>query len=242
MKEKIQINKDLHFGYEDLMIPVDFDDTTFTLRDVLRATMQSKIPLDVIKKMICPWVEDYWNEAESKPYEKDEQIEYLELYLFGDVYGKDDTSQDWFSWGFHGRGKEGVISDDLISHYPKEETLKMISEGYRENYALDFSPMYKIADLEVKVARKIFVTLYQEDYRVEKIKIRPTINLFDLLVNVYWEISFMGKPKDRNKQVEKLQKSTDEIEKWGREGTLNDHTYSFEEVKEMFKKKNDLEG
>jgi len=94
MKNNIIINKDLRFDYEDLMVLVDLD-TPFTLRDVFKATMQSVIPRNVIKRMICPWIEDYWNEMESKPYEKHNDIEYLELVLMGETYKEEDVSQDY---------------------------------------------------------------------------------------------------------------------------------------------------
>jgi hypothetical protein len=233
LRESIQINKDLHFDYEDLMVPVDLE-TPFTLRDVLRATMQSVIPIEIIKRMICPWVEDYWNEAESKPYEKDNDMEYLELYLFGDV-DKKDITLDSLSWLLHGVGREGIISEDVVKFYSKEEVLKMISEGHREQYAIDFSPMYTIADLEIKVKREISVTIYGDrEFVVEKINVRPNLTLFDLLTSVFWEISFMGPPTNRDKKRDELNERASEVDKWSKEGTLDQHTFSWDSIKDKF--------
>jgi len=80
MENEIIITKDLKFGFEDLMLVVNFE-TEFTLRDILRASMNSSIPMEVLCQILrCSYLPDYWDEAESKPFDNKGDVEYLELY------------------------------------------------------------------------------------------------------------------------------------------------------------------
>jgi len=112
----------------------------------------------------------------------------------------------------------------------------MINEGYREKYALDCLPVYTIADLEIKVKREISFAIYDRQYEVQNVKIRPNLTLIDLIYYVFWDLSFMGKPEDRDKAMEVLSKRASEIDKWSKEGTLDQHCIPWEEVKEKILK------
>jgi len=68
MEKNLKITKDLKFDFEDLMANVDFDHE-FTLRDLLRAVNQSLIdPLVLARILRCPYIQDYWAEAEKQNF------------------------------------------------------------------------------------------------------------------------------------------------------------------------------
>ena len=80
-------------------------------------------------------------------------IEYLELSWGASIHkykGENDYS-DW--WDFHGVGKEGIIPDDLIDSKTKIED----PENFRQTYALEFTPLYELADFEIKIAENIVI-------------------------------------------------------------------------------------
>jgi len=213
MKETIKITKKLQFDF-DLMLTVDFEHE-FTLRDLLKAVYNSKIPDDsLIRILRCPYIYDYFIESESKPFENDSDIEYLEVYycVIKDTF--EGKREDGSCWGFHGVGKEGVVPQDLIENSSEEEVNKMIEEGYRQTFAVEFSPMYKLADYPIRLGKEICFTDYDakpEDMLDRNIDVSPSITLMELLYWVFWELSFLGSPKRREEQGEELKRRCDDV-------------------------------
>ena len=89
--DKIKITKDLDIKFSDLMLEIDTSHE-FTLRDILRAIIySSEIPIKMMSQILhCNNIKDYWDEAESKSFEDDGLIDYLELHWMGskDNYNK----------------------------------------------------------------------------------------------------------------------------------------------------------
>jgi hypothetical protein len=214
MNDDIKITEDLIFDFEDLMLPVNFEHE-FTLRDVLRASVNSAIPIEILSVMLrCNYIEDYWAEAESKPFDDKSDIEYLELYYWVTKHTFEGKRDDGSCWGFHGIGKEGVIPEDIIEHSTEEEIQEMRDEGYRQAYAVEFTPMYKLADYPIRIGDKIHVTDYDahpKDILDRDIDVIPTITLMELLYWIFWELSFLGSLEERDDKGEGLKQIVDDI-------------------------------
>jgi len=215
MEKNLKITKDLKFDFEDLMANVDFDHE-FTLRDLLRAVNQSLIdPLVLARILRCPYIQDYWAEAEKQSPEQDSDIEYLEIYYWVSKSTFDGKRDDGSCWGFHGVGNEGVVSQDIIDNYPKEEVDKMREEGYRQAFAVEFSPMYNLADYPIRLRKEIIFTDYDVDPKEgtmdRNIDVIPSITLMDLLYWVFWEFSFFGSIEQRDKKISDLQKTVENV-------------------------------
>lgn len=231
MEKLLKINKSLEFDYSDLMRVVD-PNHKFTLRDVLRACINSKIPIEVLKQIIqCDYIEDYWKECNSKKFRNDRGMEYLELSWISEIHHFKGVTDSGHVWSFHGVGKEGVIPQDIINHYPKKEIDKMIKEKYREGYAIEFTPMYKLTGLEIKINNKINV----EDWRgIDKttnkkrfyenmnteLDVQPSITLIEVLYWIFYELSFCGSLENRDTMMSKVLSRVDDYKKAKKEGTL----------------------
>ena len=229
MENEIIITKDLKFGFEDLMLVVNFE-TEFTLRDILRASMNSSIPMEVLCQILrCSYLPDYWDEAESKPFDNKGDVEYLELYWWGSKSTYDGERDDGSTWGFHGIGREGEIPDDLREHCDKEEVAKMEAEGYRQGYAVEFTPINNLADYPIRISNKLHITDYDadpKDMTDNDIDLTPSITLMELLYWTFWELSFLGGPEDRDEEAEVLNQRVEDL----KSGKLK--TVPWEEVKE----------
>ncbi len=212
MDDSIQITNDLRFGYEDLMKEVDFShefSQEFTLRDVLSACVNSKIPPKNLSAILrCKYINDYWTESNKKPFKNDGEIEYLEVYLTANIDLFDGNRYDTCSWGFHGRGKKGDFPKELeiIKKYTKEE-----KANYREKYAIEYTPLYELVDYPIKVCNEIEFSDYsgkKNKYRL--IDFQPSITLIELLFAIFNELSELGSPSNRDKEFKDLKELLDE--------------------------------
>jgi len=243
MENTIKITKDLKFNYWDLMKIVDVSQE-FTLRDVLRACVNSSIPMDVLCQILqCSYIVDYWDEAESKPFTgltDDRDMEYLELYWGGSKQTYDKKRCDSGGWSFHGMGREGYVPEDMAKYGKWKKGEK---KHYRQAMAIEFSPMYTLADYPIRICKKIYIE--DEDLPIRaRIKMKdsgidyqPTITLMELLYAIFWELSFCGSPKDRDGKMNDLKSRMDEIDKAKKEGRLDEITVPWEKVKRDMKKK-----
>jgi len=227
-EKPIKITKTLKFGFEDLMRKVDVD-YEFTLRDVINSVVNSKIPLVFLKEMLhCNHLEEYQIEMKSKRFKGDANIEYLEVYWLGDR----DESGNNSSWSFHGVGPKDLIANP--EHYSTEELCKILYDrvdDYRENWAIEFSPMYELANYPVKISKEMTIADWSKDgIDNKKIDFKPSITLIELLYAIFWEISFFGNPMKRTKEKEALDKSSKEIDEAIKNGTIDNITMSLEEL------------
>ena len=237
MNDSIKITKDLKFDFEDLMLPVDFD-TEFTLRDLLRASVNSELPVALLGVVLhCPYIAEYWEEAESKPFEPDAEekdIDYLEIYWWGTKSTYEGKREDGHTWSLHGLGKEGEIPDDLREYSTEEQVAKMEADGYRQAYAVSFTPLYKLADYPLRLKPVLSITDYDtpigEDSEIT-IDMIPSITLIELLYGVFWELSFLGSPQERDEKGDDLKQRVKDID----EGNVE--MIPWEEVKEQLREK-----
>jgi hypothetical protein len=202
MENNIIINKDLKFDYKDLMSNVDVS-IPFTLKDIFSICENSKIPIDVLGKMLnCHYVLDLIEESKLE-YNKNQDddysnIEYLELYFLGDQDIYDGNRTDFSHWAFHGVGIKGKIGEDVLKCCKLSDSEKI---EYREKYAIELTPVYKLIDYKIYINNKMIIN---ENIDQKIIDFRPSITLIELLFSIFYELSFCGSPKDRDMQTEKL--------------------------------------
>lgn len=236
MDEPIKITSNLEISFFDLMRLVDTDHE-FTLRDVLRAVVNDiYIPIEVMQEMLqCRNLKEYYEEAESRPFDNsDSNMEYLELYYSGNIY-KNEESPNGIScssiWDFHGMGKLGYVEDEDVC--PIDPELK---PTYRQAYAIELTPLYELADYKIKIRPEIIITDDRvKDYTkdTKRIEFQPSITLIELLYSIFWELSFFGSPEKRNEQNENLRESVREIDEAKKNGTLDQITTPWEDIKEQ---------
>ena len=237
MQNKIQITKGIKFDYDDLIKVVDMSHE-FTMRDVLTICMNSKISLNVLGRMLqCKYIRNYYDEMNSMPFKDQGDIEYLEIYWEGYK-----ATQSDFSWSFHGIGKKGRISEDIVKYC---KLSKKDKEEYREKYALDFSPIYSLADYPIKICNQLSVIDEDAKNSVDtyvKIDCQPSITLIELLHVIFWEISFNGPPEERNESMKKLKGMAKELDKAIKEGRLDEVTVPWKKVKRDLENKFGIKG
>jgi len=199
MENYIKITKNLKFDFADLMRSVD-SECEFTLRDVLNSCNKSKIPMDVLKQILrCSHIDQYVKEMKSKKFNKDGEIEYLEIGWHGEInaFGGEESSGS--SWHFRGMGKKGVIPKDLNECCTKKEINKMKKEKWQQSYAIELTPIHELANYPIKICKEICITDWR-DYKKHKgtedlytkLDFQPNITLMELLYWILWELSWFG--------------------------------------------------
>jgi hypothetical protein len=233
--DNIKIMPTMKFDLEDLIKKVDFSHP-FTLRGVLKACLNSEIPIKILESILhCNCIEELCKEAESKPFCDDGDIEYLEVYWWGSKGTYDGVKDSSNSWGFHGVGYLNRFSDDVIEMYKYME--KELPKNFRENYAIEFTPMFKMADYQIKMSPKLIITDYDLTPKEEvnnDIEFTPYITLIDLLYAIFFELSLFGSISRRDDEIEKIEKTLEECRNGIEEGTLK--TISLEELEKEFDK------
>lgn len=228
--DNIKIMPTMKFDLEDLIKKVDFSHP-FTLRGVLKACLNSEIPIKILESILhCNCIEELCKEAESKPFCDDGDIEYLEVYWWGSKGTYDGVKDSSNSWGFHGVGYLNDYSDDMIKIYRHME--KELPKNFRENYAIEFSPMYELADYEIRISQKLHISDYDDkpgqDEVDHSICFSPSITLIELFHAILWELNFCGSIENRDAKSEEIKKTLEECRKGIEEGTLK--TISLEEL------------
>lgn len=209
--QNLKITKDLIFDYSDLMREIDVSHE-FTLDAILKICQNSKIPQDILCQILrCNHIFDLCKEADSKPFEDDGNIENLRLHYTMDIseYKSEITCVD--SWIFDGVGRAGCY-DSKIEEFIKEEDRKT----YREHYAVEYSPVYKLKDYMIKIEKGIKVLDWRkENAEFEKgwtEEVTPSITLQTLLYSIFWELTWCGSPEERDSSLEYLKGVVGEIE------------------------------
>jgi len=186
--KKIIINKNLKFSFDDLTQYVNIT-KSFTLKDIFNCIKNSKVSIGKLKKILkCSYLEEYIDEINIKNKAKEKlDVKYLEVYCGGDMVGEE-KEDEVLHWDFHGIGKADKIGCT--------------------KYGLDFTPLYKIANLEVKVSN-IIESYDLANKKVIKTKFTPLIMLVELLHAIVWEISWNGSIKNRDARMKELKRRVD---------------------------------
>ena len=239
MENKIKITKNYRIEYADLMKEVD-SSQEFTLRDILNACYNSNTNILTLSTILhCSYICDYWDEMNSKPFENNGEIDYLEVYWWGTKQTYEGKREDGNMWSFHGIGKLGYVPEDVLKYGKLNKKEK---KNYRQAMAVEFSPMYALADLPIRISKKLHISDYDVEIKSGKdidteIDFQPSIKLIELLYAIFWELSFAGSPEQRDDKIDGLKKQVDEIKKASKEGRLDEITVPHEQVKKMMAKK-----
>jgi len=235
--DKIKITDELVFGYDNLMDEVDFD-SEFTLRMLINSCILSEIPIEILCQIVrCNYIPLYWDEVnKDRDPEYDSGIEYLEVSWWGSKSTYNNKREDGNGWVFDGVGLTGDIPEDVAEYVSEEKLAEMISSGWRQKYAIEFTPLYNISDYVIRIDKEMSITDYDvEDYDCgdfyKKIDFTLSITLVELIYAVFYELSFIGSPEDRDSKKEELGQMAKDL----KEGKIE--TVPWEEVKERIKKK-----
>jgi len=237
--DKIKITKNYRIEYADLMKEVDLSQE-FTLRDILSSFIYGHVNIKTLSTILhCPYICDYWDEMNSKSFENNGEIDYLELYWWGTKQTCKGVREYGNMWSLHGIGKLGYVPDDVLKY---GKLTKKEKKNYRQAMAVEFSPMYALADLPIRISKKLHISDYDVKIKSGKdidteIDFHPSIKLIELLYAIFWELSFAGSPKQRDEKIDGLKKQVDEIKKASKEGRLDEITIPHEQVKKMMAKK-----
>jgi hypothetical protein len=235
MEKNIKIDKNLKFDFADLMINVDLD-RKFTLKDVLSVCMKSKIPLPILGAILrCNYIKDYWEEANKKKNDKNYDMDYLEIYWTGSTQTYEGKTSSENMWCFHGVGKEGCVGDDVKEVYKCQK--RKIPKNYRENYAVEMTPINNLANYPIKVRSTLFFEYYDDKHYEKIYDFKPSVTLIELLHAILWELSFLGSIDQRDKKLKELGESLKEIKEAKKNGTLNKITMSYEDFKKKYDQK-----
>lgn len=207
-----------HFNDElELEEGVTFRDLMLLVRphcDVLSpiVTKQS----DTLQKILA--------EGLDKKAKQPKSLEYVEISWRASVdkYGKNNAA-DFHKWvSFDGIGKPE--DGEHMRDWPADKPV---------TYALDFTPTYELADLPLKLNKK--VVIYDERNGMANAPVlfeaEDSFTLYDVLLGAFWELSFHGDPDSRNERLGELSKTIEEIDN----GTAE--LVPWEEVKERLDKR-----
>jgi hypothetical protein len=146
------------------------------------------------------WLEEIIDEGLNTPFKQDmEEMEFLQLSWASEVhqYGKD-PKEIYEYVHFNGFGPPP----------PNDDNYKDWPVGQAVSWALDFSPVYTLTEIPLKLDP----VLKMLDYTSKKVGQLPSVmveakkefTLLDILKGVFWELSFHGSPKSRNERAEDL--------------------------------------
>lgn len=161
-----------------LMWPCLIDEDV-TLLDVF--LLASKLRKSV-QPSISTWFKEFVAEALEPPKERSSEMQYLELYRDVFIEKEDEVGLKFFP-GFHGIGSD--------------------EKGNTTPFGVWLSPVYTYAYLPLKLNTDVKV------YKGNELAITiPNVgfSLMDILSGIFWEISFSGPPKKRDKFSKKLSK------------------------------------
>lgn len=221
-KNDIDITNEL---YDHMFNVCEIEDGV-VLKDILLLVKNWCEILSPITTSSPNWLKELVDEGLNNPYKPSRDVKFLQLSWCGEVrqYKNEPKSlEEWVSFDGIGDPPEG------------DENYKDWPPGQPVNYALDFSPVDTISELPIKLNNKI--TVYDETKRHTTypppviLEAEKVFTLAEILRGIFWELSFMGSPKDRNEKSAELMQSIRDIES-GKAKTI-----PWEEVKERLDKK-----
>jgi hypothetical protein len=192
-----------------------------TLKDIFHGVEKYKLLKLVISQYSwCREIDEFHAQAEepmrSDPSDTD-PLSYLEIYWHPEVHLFNETIKHTgghktklrtacfdASCGFHGIGPVGESRKD-DPFYKGCDTI---------NYSVSYSPMWKLADLPVKLNKEF--TIYEPFPFKGKapeslLKAKKDFCLLDILDAIYYDISFMGGPADNAEFIEEMCQRVEDI-------------------------------
>lgn len=142
----------------------------------------------------CRAIEEFHSQAKEPISNEQDDLKYLEIYWTADLSKyKNETSFD-ISAGFHGVGEKS------------------------NKFSMSYSPVNEYAHLPLKLDKKIeLFEPFQKDKEPNKLfEAEKEFTLLEVLNAIYWDISFMGGPKENKEFLEEMKRRSEEI----RNGTV----------------------
>lgn len=165
-----------------------------TLRDIFTLVSAN---ISKLGPILGKWTKDYVAEALSEPPEEhDSQLERLELYW---VYEQ---------WDQGAEGEVTLEGTDL----PRLHGIGADDGGSTVQYAIDFTRLNALARLPVVLNREVTLYSHKKGAPVNETKLGTCeFTLADILIGIYWEVSFHGSPKARDKRLKEIEDSAARI-------------------------------
>lgn len=132
------------------------------------------------------YIDEIKKDVQYKPYKGEQKIDYLELCWVIDISMKKYRDRP-----------------DYIYIYPSFHGINKKEKG---GIAIEFSPLYKLKNLPIKINENFEFNVGLNT----KIKRIREFTLYDFIRSVFYEISFLGYPADREKHRGRLQKLLDD--------------------------------
>lgn len=213
-----------------------------TLKDIF---LLLNTELEIFDAVIGNWCQEIVTEGltkPGKPYDLSkydpEQIEYLELSYTPE-----------YSDNVYGTYLSGLLRPDLGGvgvELQNDGDMEHYKKGERIPWGVCMTPTNELINIPVKLSDKFDV---HHDILNKEVKKSlpyppaiasfktPEYSLGNILYGIIWELSFHGGPDKRDEFSKDLKKMSDEIKQRSEDGTLDEITYTSEELKEKLSKK-----
>jgi hypothetical protein len=210
-KEIINVCFSSHLGHHPLQLYID---------DIHKEISTEKDESSMeVKYLELYWMCDFWNWEKIKP------VESFENGLTHKIPDNQFPDIDFYA-GFHGVGSFLDFDDKT-----------MVEEG---GIAIEFSPLNELKNLVIKLNKKVDIV----DMSTSDMKPLCTGNhefsLYEFIGEVLSELSFMGDPEKRNKDLEDLDNGISEI-RYNYKEDPEKHSINLADLKKELKKNREPE-
>jgi hypothetical protein len=169
-----------------------------TLRDIMNLVANDKMLTTFVSLYSSVnHIEEFHEELNVKYNKKEKECDYLEVHRVGDLF--ENELNCWTD----------------ISGVNTKETCKYCNDeawpDHKHYISYSYTPLYKYAMLPVKLDKRFTV----RDFKKDKILLNVTQDfaLIDILHAIYFDISFHGGPKDRDKFCKSLKRQVKNLDK-----------------------------
>lgn len=187
-----------------------------TLLDIFRVVDKyTLLKLFISQYSWCRSIDEFHAQAEEPMRSDDSDIDYLEIHWTPKVEEYDKTVKHKGGT----RERHHVVAFDVFVDFigiGKSGTCTHRTDS-RERYGVSYSPMYELADYEVKLNHEFSVHKpWNAGDKIsenrELLRSTRSFTLLDVLDAIYYDISFMGGPSDNVAFLEEMKDTMDKIE------------------------------
>jgi hypothetical protein len=167
----------------------------------LKAIMNLVASDELLTKIVAIYssvnhIEDFHKEINQKCSNKDKDVDYLEIYRSGEIF--DGELSTWTDW-------HGVNTKEKCDYCGKKE---WPDHGHYISYS--YTPTYEVANIPIKLNERLII---RENYNKVVLDVNQKMTLLEILHAIYYDISFHGGPKDRDKFLKEMNKQAKDIKK-----------------------------
>jgi hypothetical protein len=140
-------------------------------------------------------IEDFHKEVNKKCTKKAKEVDYLEIYRSGDIF--DGELSSWTDW-------HGVNTKEKCKYCGKKD---WPDHGHYISYS--YTPVNEVAHLPIRLNERFIL---RENEKVV-LDVNQKFTLIEVLNAIYYDISFHGGPKDRDKFLGEMNEQVKKIKK-----------------------------